>query len=637
MKIGSVKRFISGALTIALLATSAAAPVYADDSTEEAIELSTKEEEAVEELSTEEEEVVEELSTEVIEEEQPTEDAKEEATEEDSIEEATTSAIDDEIIEVETDTKTARNVRKCAGVQKLVVGKTYTVKLGKNEEYWFNNVPASTDKDTYYAVCTNASGADYEKTGDINAFVIEGTWSDYWSMADADAAGMTKGSISFSDASACVEIKKSSKVGSACIQSDESVTLNFTVVRQPTIKPDESKMNVVPDADGGMTIYWECPSDADGVGIQFGTTFGFGAYEGYVDKSTTSMHFNADELKITSFLRITPAVCPDGYTIYNNDKVAEVNGSSAVKLTTPDKPTVKKDGLYVKINDGDTKNVCFYDANGKEVEWGFNSRTKIYYDKDKKEFFLGNYVGEKVTIKLCDGTTVRDSHNNYVYLCKYSKPVSVTIKLSKPPVENYDGEFFISYVYGSDYCTEYNAIDYWQVQYKVGANGEWSKSKKITCDSNNGYKASKNPGVYYYRARAVKKTSTGDTAKSSWSKSLKITVKPNKVKGVVTSSPKAKQVKVSWTKQSKVTGYEIYCSTSKDGKYRKVATVKDKSYITFKNKMTYKVNDTKKTIKLKFGKTYYYKVRAFKSVKNSNGKTKKIYGSYSRVVKASVR
>ena len=147
----------------------------------------------------------------------------------------------------------------------------------------------------------------------------------------------------------------------------------------------------------------------------------------------------------------------------------------------------------------------------------------------------------------------------------------------------------------------------------------------------------KNPGVYYYRVRAVKKTSTGDTAKSSWSKSLKITVKPNKVKGVVTSSPKTKQVKVSWSKQSKVTGYEVYCSASKDGKYRKVATVKDKSYITFKNKMTYKVNDTKKTIKLKFGKTYYYKVRAFKSVKNSNGKTKKIYGSYSRIVKASVR
>lgn len=415
------------------------------------------------------------------------------------------------------------------------------------------------------------------------------------------------------------------------------MTVNFTVVRQPTIKPDESKMNVVPDVDGGMTIYWECPSDADGVGIQFGTTFGFGAYEGYVDKSTTSMHFNADELKNTSFLCITPAVCPDGYTIYNNDKVAEVNGSSAVKLTTPDKPTVKKDGWYVKINDGDTKNVCFYDANGKEVEWGFNSRTKIYYDKDKKEFFLGNYVGEKVTIKLCNGTTVRDSHNNYFDLCKYSKPVSVTIKLSKPPVESYDGEFFISYVYGSDYCTEYSAIDYWQVQYKVGANGEWSKSKKITRDSNNGYKASKNPGVYYYRARAVKKTSTGDTAKSSWSKSLKITVKPNKVKGVVTSSPKAKQVKVSWTKQSKVTGYEVYCSTSKDGKYRKVATVKDKSYITFKNKMTYKVNDTKKTIKLKSGKTYYYKVRAFKSVKDSNGKTKNIYGSYSSAVKASVR
>lgn len=209
MKIGSIKRFISGALTIALLATSAAVPVYAEDSTEEAIELSTEEEEAVEELSTEE--VVEELSTEVIEEEQSTEelateeDSIEESTEEDPIEESTgesieepTSAIDDEIIEVETNTKTARNVRKCAGVQKLVVGKTYTVKLGKNEEYWFNNIPLSDDNNTYFAVLTQPSGTDYEKTNDICAFVVEGTWSDYWSAVDAGTKQITKGDFAFS-------------------------------------------------------------------------------------------------------------------------------------------------------------------------------------------------------------------------------------------------------------------------------------------------------------------------------------------------------------------------------------------------------------------------------------------------------
>lgn len=211
MKIGSIKRFISGALTIALLATSAAVPVYAEDSTEEAIELSTEEEEAVEELSTEE--VVEELSTEVIEEEQSTEelateeDSIEESTEEDPIEESTgesieepTSAVDDEIIEVETDTKTANGFEypTCVGTKKLVVGKTYTVKLGKNEEYWFNNIPLSDDNNAYFAVLTQPSGTDYEKMNDICAFVVEGTWSDYKSMSDAGAKQITKGDFAFS-------------------------------------------------------------------------------------------------------------------------------------------------------------------------------------------------------------------------------------------------------------------------------------------------------------------------------------------------------------------------------------------------------------------------------------------------------
>lgn len=485
------------------------------------------------------------------------------------------------------------------------------------------------------------------------------------------------------------------------------MTVNFTVVRQPTIKPDESKMNVVPDADGGMTIYWECPSDADGVDIQFGsadyaTVGGFNETY-YVDKGTTSKHFKASELKDTGFLRITPAAYADGYFVFNSKFVAEVNGSSTVKLTTPAKPTIEKDGtsILVKVNDivclGVTGNddipweeqlwVFLYDANGNKIDYdimtfdelkkyGFDrfgdyylsataaSERKPFVDMKSGKIYLGKYAGEKITVKVADVSENCDSHGNSVFLAKYSKGVSVTTKLPKLSLDSRSGKVLldirgsyyndiyddndrvriVGYKY-SDSWSVYAAADYYQVQCKVGCNGKWGKSKKVYYKHTGDYVGGiaetgikpKNPGVYYYRVRAVKKTSTGDTAKSSWSKSLKITVKPNKVKGVVTSSPKTKQVKVSWSKQSKVTGYEVYCSASKDGKYRKVATVKDKSYITFKNKMTYKVNDTKKTIKLKFGKTYYYKVRAFKSVKNSNGKTKKIYGSYSRIVKASVR
>ena len=62
---------------------------------------------------------------------------------------------------------------------------------------------------------------------------------------------------------------------------------------------------------------------------------------------------------------------------------------------------------------------------------------------------------------------------------------------------------------------------------------------------------------------------------------------------------------------SKATGYEVYRATSKKGTYKKIKTTKTTSY---------------KQGKLTRGKTYYYKVRAYKIV---NGKKK--YGRFSSI------
>ena len=61
-------------------------------------------------------------------------------------------------------------------------------------------------------------------------------------------------------------------------------------------------------------------------------------------------------------------------------------------------------------------------------------------------------------------------------------------------------------------------------------------------------------------------------------------------------------------------------ATSKDSKYSKIATVKDNTKVTY----------TKKN--LKSGKTYYFKVRAYKTVDKSN-----IYGSYSGIKSVKVK
>lgn len=73
-----------------------------------------------------------------------------------------------------------------------------------------------------------------------------------------------------------------------------------------------------------------------------------------------------------------------------------------------------------------------------------------------------------------------------------------------------------------------------------------------------------------------------------------------------------KSLDVSWKKVKGVKGYVLYCSDQKNGDYKKVKqTTKTKVHITG----------------LKKGKTYYYKVRAYRVAGN-----KSIYGNYSKVV-----
>lgn len=90
---------------------------------------------------------------------------------------------------------------------------------------------------------------------------------------------------------------------------------------------------------------------------------------------------------------------------------------------------------------------------------------------------------------------------------------------------------------------------------------------------------------------------------------------------VTLSSVKAgnEMAQVNWKAVSGAKGYQIYRATSKNGKYTKVKTVssKTRSYTNYL---------------LTANKTYYYKVRAYKTVK---GKT--IYGSYSTVKSAKIK
>ena len=95
--------------------------------------------------------------------------------------------------------------------------------------------------------------------------------------------------------------------------------------------------------------------------------------------------------------------------------------------------------------------------------------------------------------------------------------------------------------------------------------------------------------------------------------------RPAKVTKLTVSSKK-KKATLKWKKNSKATGYEIYRATKQNGKYKKIKKIKKASVVKFTDS------------KVKKGRTYYYKVRAYKIVKGN-----KRTGTFSAVRKVKIK
>lgn len=124
--------------------------------------------------------------------------------------------------------------------------------------------------------------------------------------------------------------------------------------------------------------------------------------------------------------------------------------------------------------------------------------------------------------------------------------------------------------------------------------------------------------TYKFRVRAYK-TVSGKQHFGSYSSSLKTSTKP-KVTKINNITTKNNKVTIKWKKVSAVTGYAIYMSTNKNNGYEKIKTIKGKNTIKYTTK------------KLNKNKTYYFKIRTYKTVDG-----KKVYSSYSTIKKIKVK
>lgn len=154
-----------------------------------------------------------------------------------------------------------------------------------------------------------------------------------------------------------------------------------------------------------------------------------------------------------------------------------------------------------------------------------------------------------------------------------------------------------------------------EVWYSTSEKGIYKKIKSTTGISYVHTKLTAGK-TYYYKVRSYKTQSDGNKKYSGYA-----TIVPRALMAVPGSvklaNSSATSLKVSWSKVSGATGYEIYRETSQSGSYTKAATV---SILTFTDKS------------LKSGKTYYYKI---KSTQKTTDKTYK--SSYSGIGKATTK
>lgn len=157
-------------------------------------------------------------------------------------------------------------------------------------------------------------------------------------------------------------------------------------------------------------------------------------------------------------------------------------------------------------------------------------------------------------------------------------------------------------------------------------NGAYQKIRTLSASTRKCPDAGLYTGTtYYYKVRAYKSSVRGSYSNAAAVKPTLAKVSGLKVKAVKAKKGKAKKssagkANVSWKKVNGASGYTIYRSLKKKKGYKAIKSVKGPS------KRSWTVG------KLKKGKKYYFKVRAYRTIKG-----KKVYGAYSNAVAYKVK
>lgn len=125
--------------------------------------------------------------------------------------------------------------------------------------------------------------------------------------------------------------------------------------------------------------------------------------------------------------------------------------------------------------------------------------------------------------------------------------------------------------------------------------------------------------TYYYKVRAYK-TVSGTRHLGAYSAVANAKPALAKAKKVKAKRAGKQKIRVSWKRVTGATGYKVYRSTKKNKGFKAVKTIKKAKTVKYTTK------------KMKKGKRYYFKVRAYRNVGG-----KKVYSAYSSRVSCKAR
>ena len=152
-----------------------------------------------------------------------------------------------------------------------------------------------------------------------------------------------------------------------------------------------------------------------------------------------------------------------------------------------------------------------------------------------------------------------------------------------------------------------SSVDGYIIYRSDSQSGTYKKIKTITSSNTATYKNAKLTigKSYYYKIRSYV-TKDGKTYYSPYSSSVKgvaSVLAPTLQSAKIAAVTKAT---LTWTKVSGAHGYAIYKATSKNGTYKRIATIKSGSTLSYT------------VTGLSNGKTYYFKIKAYRTVNGKN-------------------